>query len=86
MMIVAALCLFAGLILAFNANIRMFILVAAVIFASAFAAGMLEGSFLRGLGWAFTGVVAVQVGYILMIVARAAWSVALARSRQPVAY
>lgn len=86
MLIVAALCLLAGLILGLSANIRMFILIAAVIFVSTFAAGVLGGSFLRGLAWSFGGLVAIQVGYILIIVARAAWSVALAKSRQPVAY
>ena len=86
MITVAALSVFAGLVLGLSSNIRMFILVVFVIVLATFLAGNFDGTFLRGVGWACTGLVATQIGYVLMIIGRAAWATALTRLRQPVPY
>jgi len=87
MITVAALCGFAGLILGFSTNIRMFVLVVLVIVLGVFLAGFMgDGSLLRAIAWGFGGLFATQIGYILMVVARAAVSVQSAKSRQPIPY
>jgi hypothetical protein len=86
-MTVAALCGFGGLVLGLSSNVRMLILVVPLMAVAAFVAGVLsEGSGLTGLGWALTAMVTAQVGYIIMIVLCAAWSVAQAKYRRAVPY
>jgi len=86
MITVAALCVFAGLVLGLSSNIRLFVLVVFVIVLATFIAGNFGGTFLRGVGWACIGLVATQIGYVVMIIGRAAWATALTKSRQPVPY
>jgi hypothetical protein len=86
MIAVAALCTLAGLILGLSSNVRMLILVVLLMASAAFVAGgSQEGTFAAVL-WSVAAIVSSQIGYITMIVLRAAWSVAQAKYRQPVPY
>lgn len=86
MITVAALCAVAGLVLGLGSNVRMFILVVMLITFAAFIAGLSQGGGLPALGWGFIALIVTQVGYILMVILRAAWAAAQARYRQPVPY
>lgn len=87
MMTIAALCGFGGLVLGLSSNVRMLILVVLLMAFAAFVAGGSQGgSALVAVAWALTALVTSQIGYITMIVLRAAWSVAQAKYRQPVPY
>ena len=87
MITVAALCGFGGLVLGLSSNVRMLMLVMQLMaFGSCVAGFMHEGSGVASLAWALTAMVMTQVGYITMIVLRAAWSVAQAKYRQAVPY
>jgi hypothetical protein len=86
MLIVAALCALAGLVLGLSSNIRMFALVALLMAFAAGIAGASQEGYFSVVLWPIAAIVSSQIGYITMIVLRATWTVAQAKYRQPVAY
>jgi hypothetical protein len=86
MVTVAILCALAGLVLGLSSNVRMFVLVVLLMVIAAFIAGSSQEGHFAAVFWPVAALACSQIGYIGMIVLRAAWSVAQARYRQPVAY
>jgi hypothetical protein len=76
MVLVAVVCGFSGLLLGMIANVRALALVAVLVAPAAFLSGVgNDEAFFIGMLWAITGVVTLQIGYVIAIIIRATWFV-----------
>ncbi|HEY7458111.1 MAG TPA: hypothetical protein VH765_05095 [Xanthobacteraceae bacterium] len=84
MLFVGVVCGFAGLLIGMIANVRALVFVALLTVPAAFLSGTGGGEgYLIAALWSVTGLVTLQIGYVIAIVMRAIWLPEPSEVRQP---